>query len=182
MGIRSILQIPGAPGSVTSMSPPPYVKELTVPKPVMHWISEAWAILPISLYVRGNSIAWLSAKPVVNAPPALVPKPMPMGTSMLCSTETAYFLVVWLRSVSTTCLVVFAWMDWLLMVTLTLFSFASLTVTLVWTPLSSPNPPPVAPIFVRSVIGLPFIVSWISKKLEMAPGANALAVLVTVVH
>jgi len=42
----------------------------------------------ITVFINGKSSASLRAKAVVNAPPALVPKPVPMGTSTLWSTIT----------------------------------------------------------------------------------------------
>ena len=90
---------------------------------------------------------------------------------------TAYFVSVLDRMVSTTRRVVLASGAKVEFIkTLRLFFSASVTETDVCTPLSSPNPPPIAPIRAKSVRGLPSeVVSWIWKKLEMAAGANALA-------
>ena len=69
-------------------------------------------------------------------------------------------MLVLLRRVSKTCSVVSASLANLeLILTLMLFSDDSSAVTVVNTPFSSPNPPPIAPIFSKSVIGFPFSVS-----------------------
>ena len=62
-----------------------------------------------------------------------------------------------------------------------LWAFAGDTFTLVVIPAFKPNPPPLAPTFLRSPIGLPFGVwSQISKKLEMPAGEKAVAVSIDV--
>jgi len=159
---------------------PPSMIGPTVPSPVLHLISAAWAILPSSLYVNFSPSASESANAVLSAPPALVPKPAPMGISISCLMVTFWGGLALLRSVSATVRVVSAsGAGFLFMKSWIVVFSASVVSTRVWTPFSITKPPPLAPTWLNSVMGFPSgVVSQIWKKLEIPPGANAFAVFV----